>query len=135
MDMQKFQQAKKILAAHGARFAYAFGSHAENREVASSDVDLAVSFDANSTASDRFVARLWLQQDLQKVFAPREVDLVVLNDTRSATLRYEIANKGKLIYEKNSSGRLDFELRAMNEYEDFAPFLADYNRAYQRANV
>jgi len=134
MDIQHYKQVQKFLAEHGARFAYVFGSRAENRAIESSDLDVAVSFDLSSPKK-RFDERLRLQRDLQEIFAPHRVDLVVLNDIRSATLRYEIANKGKLIYEKDSSSRLDFELQALNEYEDFAPFLSDYNKAYQKANI
>ena len=134
MDIQHYKQVQKFLAEHGARFAYVFGSRAENRAIESSDLDVAVSFDLSSPKK-RFAEGLRLQRDLQEIFAPHRVDLVVLNDIRSATLRYEIANKGKLIYEKDSSSRLDFELQALNEYEDFAPFLSDYNKAYQKANI
>ena len=134
MDIPNYHQVEKTLVASGARFAYLFGSRAEERAAASSDVDVAVYFDAPSK-EERFRERLKLQGRLQTLLAPHRVDVVVLNDTGSATVRYEVATKGKLICEQDASGRLDFELRAMNEYEDFAPFLSAYNEMYQKANA
>ena len=134
MDILNHHHIEKIFAAHGVHFAYLFGSRAENRALEPSDFDVAVCL-AAPTKRERFTERLKLQADLQNFLAPRRVDVVVLNDTHSATLRHEVATKGKLIYESDASGRLDFELRALNEYEDFAPFLSAYNDMYQKANV
>ncbi len=134
MDILNHQDIKKIFAAYGVRFAYLFGSRAENRALERSDFDVAVCFGA-PTKGERLTGRLKLQAELQNFLAPRRVDVVVLNDTHSATLRHEVATKGKLIYEQDASGRLDFELRALNEYEDFAPFLSAYNDMYQKANI
>lgn len=123
-------KVKKLFSQYGVRFAYLFGSRARGKgKIAASDYDVAVFF-GTGTPSLRFAMRLKLMEELQDIVAPARVDLVVLDDTRSATLRYEIANTGRLLYEKDAEARIEFEFRAMHEYEDFAPFLAAYNKMY-----
>ena len=123
-------KVKKIFARYGVRFAYLFGSRATGKgKIAGSDYDIAVFFGAR-TPSTRFDMRLKLMDELQGIFAPARVDLIVLDDTRSATLRYEVANTGQLIYEEDADARIEFEFRVTHEYEDFAPFLAAYNKMY-----
>ena len=124
---------KKLFARYGVQFAYLFGSRATGKgKIAGSDYDFAVSFEA-STPRVRFKMRLKLMEELHEFLAPARVDLVVLDDTHSATLRFEVAITGRLMYEKNTDSRIDFEFRAMHEYEDFAPFLHAYNKAYSGA--
>lgn len=123
-------KVKKVLSRYGVRFAYLFGSRATGKgKIAASDYDVAVFFGIG-TPSSRFETRLKLMGKLQEICAPVRTDLVILDDTRSATFRYEIANTGHLIYEKDAESRIEFEFRAMHEYEDFAPFLTAYNKMY-----
>lgn len=126
---------KKPFAKYGVKFAYLFGSRATGEDtIAASDYDFAVFFGVG-TSQSRFAIRLRLTEALQEIFAPARVDLVVLDDTRSTTLRYEVANTGRLIYEKDAGSRIDFEFRAMREYEDFAPFLEAYNKMYMGISI
>lgn len=128
-----YGRIKKIFEKHKVSFAYLFGSQAENRAIKSSDFDFAVYINSESKTK-RFQNRLSLLQKLGEIL-PRPADVVVLNDTHSTTLRYSIVSEGKLIYEKNEGKRLDFELFTMNEYEEFVPFLKEYNKMYLREAI
>lgn len=135
MTPSQKKRLQSIFARHGVRFAYLFGSRASGRGLLpSSDYDIAVSF-GRGTVTSHLRRRLQLICDLEVVSAPQRVDLIILEDTRSATLRYEIAREGKLLYERDAVGRIDFELRTLREYEEFSPFLRSFNRAYIKSAI
>lgn len=114
-----FLEEKEIL------FCYLFGSAAHGKTIPKSDVDLAVYLD-NKRCKDFFEKRLELiaifSQKLKK-----EADVVILN-TAPPFLRYVVLKEGKLIFEKNRGERIDFELKAINEYFDFKPVLEMYHQ-------
>lgn len=123
-------RVKKLFAKHNVKFTYLFGSRATGKgTIAASDYDFAVFFGAG-TPKSRFAIRLTLLHALQEIMAPAAIDLVVLDDTRSAVLRDEIVRTGQLLYVHDHAAHIEFEFRAMHEYEDFAPFLAAYNKVY-----
>lgn len=124
------KQLKKIFARDNVKFAYLFGSRATGKGlVGGSDFDIAV-FIGKGTPRSRLSLRLKMHHDIQELFAPHSVDLLILDDIHSATLLFSITSGGRLLYEKDISKRIDFELHAMNEYHDFVPFLKIYNEAY-----
>lgn len=129
-SQMNFNQAKlkSIFKQAGVQFAFIFGSQAEQRATSSSDFDLAVFF-GQGTPSQRLQKRLRLQHLLQSQFDV-PVDLQVLDDVRSLSLRYGVVSQGHLVFEQNTSKRIDFELKTMREFEEFYPFLLDYNKAY-----
>lgn len=134
MSIPNEKQIKKIFRQCGADFAYLFGSRALKQNTRTSDFDFAVYLNTAS-AGKRFKIRLELLKKLSPLFAPVPVDVVVLNDAHSVTLRYAIITEGKLIYEKNPAMRLNFEFFTMKEYEDFSPFLKAYNQVYLSTSV
>lgn len=133
MEIPHEKEVRKVFVKYGVQFAYLFGSRANGQNVKSSDFDFAVLLKEKSKIK-RFDLRLKLLNHLMKTFSPVPVDILILNDIHSTRLRHEIITTGRLMYEKNAGGRLDFELFTMREYEDFSPFLKAYNEAYlQRA--
>jgi len=134
MNLHQQSTIKKILRQHGIPYAYLFGSQSQGRALTSSDIDIAVFF-GNGNPASRFKKQLKLVHDLQEYCAPQRVDLVVLDDVRSTILRYDIVQTGTLLYSNNEGERLDFELRTMNDYEDFSPFLQSYNRQYMATAI
>jgi predicted nucleotidyltransferase len=108
----------------GVVLAYLFGSVAENRAHAESDVDVAVLLDRRlyEGAREQFDARLRLIGTLGRVTVPRNVDLVVLNDA-PPTLARAIVTHGRRIFcrdEQAAHAHLrDVLLRAA----DMEPFL------------
>ncbi len=133
MHTTELRKVKQILRKHGVRFAYLFGSRAEGRAIKSSDYDFAVYFGHGSDSS-RFDTRMQLIGSLQAILGT-DVDLIVLEDIHSVSLKHEVVMRGKIIYEKDQSARIDFELRTRREFADFEPFLNAYNQAYITAGA
>lgn len=113
------QKERKVL------FCYLFGSLAYENFTSKSDIDLAVYLDKKK-CKDFFEKRLELISQLSKSLK-KDVDIVVLN-TASPFLKYVILKEGKLVFERDKEGRIDFELRAINEYFDFKPILDLYHK-------
>lgn len=109
-------------------FVYLFGSAVLNATNYESDIDFAVYLDKKKNI-DFFMRRVSLIENIQLVLK-RPVEIVVLNETRSIFFKFVIIKEGKVIFERNHSKRVDFELRTMQEYYDFQPFIEAYNKAY-----
>lgn len=130
MDNLPVKQLKKIFRKYGIKFVYFFGSRANGHEiVVASDYDFAV-FSGTGTPRSRFAKRLKLLHEVQQLFAPKKVDIIMLDDLHSATIRYEVVTTGQVIFDTYNSERIDFEFRALHEYDDFLPFLKAYNEVY-----
>ena len=130
----QIKEMSKIFAKHKVVFAYLFGSQATGKAVKSSDVDIAIMLDENIDAKKRFEIRCKIIPQLSKLFR-KETEVVVLNDTKSILFKFIIIKEGKMIYEKNHEKRFVFELKTMNEYYDFAPFIEKYNKAYLKREL
>jgi predicted nucleotidyltransferase len=50
----------------------------------------------------------------------QDIDIVILN-TASLLLKYQVIKEGKLVYEKDIEERIDFEVKTMLLYFDFLP--------------
>lgn len=130
MKSVKQKILKPIFLRHGVQLAYFFGSRATgSNSTTASDYDFAVFF-GTGTAQSRFAQRLQILHDIQQILTPKQVDLIVLDDLCSATLRYEVVATGKLIFEARNARRIDFEFKTLHDYEDFFPFLKAYNKVY-----
>ncbi len=110
----------------GVLFCYLFGSYARKDIIQESDVDLAVYF-AQEKVKDFFDKRIELIVKISRLLK-KDADVVVLNSA-SPLLRYVVLKEGSLVFERDSSVRVDFELKSLNEYFDFKPVLEMYNKA------
>lgn len=125
MNIEKYKnQLNKIFNENGVEFAYLFGSLAYQNHTLQSDVDLAVYLN-KKTEKDFFDRRLDLIKKASQLFK-RDADIIVLN-TAPIFLKYVIIKEGKLIFNKNDSRRIDFELKSLNDYFDYMPTLEIYN--------
>ena len=122
-----FKREKSIV------FAYVFGSVAQGRTNLESDVDLAVYLDKEK-AGDLFKKRLSLIEKTQSILN-KPTEIAVLNEIKSTFFKFVIIKEGKVIFERDHGKRVDFELRTMQEYYDFQPFLEEYNKAYLQRNL
>lgn len=104
-------------------FCYVFGSLATGTARKGSDVDVAV-YLAPEYQKRFFDIRLDLTEQLTRALS-REVDIVVLN-TAAPFLKYAILKEGKLVFERDREARINFELKALNEYFDYRPILKQY---------
>lgn len=117
-----FEKDKDIL------FAYVFGSQVIGRTNFESDVDVAVYLD-EKRVKDFFEKRLKLMGDLEGIFK-KQTEVVILNEIRSIFFKFVIIKEGKVIFERDHLKRVDFELKTMEDYYDYQPFLEKYNQAY-----
>ena len=105
-------------------FAYVFGSTATGKARKGSDVDVAV-YLAPQKKAGFFDVRLKLLELLSRAI-PGEADVLVLN-TAAPFLKYVVLKEGRLVFERDPEVRLDFELKALNEYFDYKPILEMYH--------
>jgi len=110
-------------------FAYLFGSAIRGGFNKESDVDVALYFNERMSSEKQFQKRIRLMEQLQNK-TERKVEVVNLSEINSIFLKFVIIKEGKVILERDHSFRVDFELKTMNEYYDFQPFLREYNCSY-----
>ena len=137
-DMNQVERIQKQLGSFMKKeksivFSYIFGSVAQGTSNLESDVDLAVYLDEKK-AGDIFKKRLFLIEKIQSILK-KSTEVVVLNEIKSTFFKFVIIKEGKMIFERDPGQRVDFELRAMQEYYDFRPFLEKYNEAYLQRNL
>ena len=104
---------------------YLFGSFARGSERPESDVDVAVLY-ADAPAKTFDGLPLALEERLERQLG-RTVQVVVLNHA-SADLIHHVLMDGKLLIDRDPSSRIQFEVRARNEYFDLQPILRRYRK-------
>ena len=110
-------------------FTYLFGSAIRGGFNKKSDLDIAVYFNDRMTPDEQFQKRLHIIEHLQNRTG-KNVEVINLSEINSIFFKFVIIKEGKVILEKDHSRRVDFELKTMNDYYDFQPFLREYNRSY-----
>ncbi len=115
--------------------AYLFGSMAQGRAAAHSDIDIAVLLNRipdgvvcdgeilPTGATDR---RLALMVEFRR-FADREVDVVILN-VAPIILQNQVLRYGRRLYESDRRARVDYEVRAGQIYADLKPMYDFHTR-------
>ena len=105
---------------------YLFGSFLKNKINKKSDIDLAFLLDEIAHKSDpieamspaHFIAaRVGMKFD-------KQTDVIILNSA-SLEIAYEVVSTGRCIYELNSDQRLEYEMKIKGMYFDFKPFLEE----------
>ena len=96
------------------KFAYLFGSYAEDTQTEKSDIDIAVYLSDSSLGM-----RLELHHQLEKALK-KNVDLVVLNEVKNIYLLENILHKGIVLVDHES--RVFFEVQKQHEIIDFKHF-------------
>ncbi|GBE00511.1 nucleotidyltransferase domain protein [bacterium BMS3Abin07] len=107
----------KVLDSHGnIEFAYLFGSYADGNAFPASDIDIAVYLSSGPAGlNDELVLHTMLSRELKC----NNVDLIMINNTRNIILLEDIIKNGKVIYDKNSPLREQFELKVFHSAIDF----------------
>lgn len=100
--------------------AYLFGSVATGRARADSDIDIAVLLAASVHPAQMFSYRLDLIADLGSALHRSDVDVVILNQA-SPLLAHRVLSKGRLIFERSPSARVQFQVRTASRYLDVIP--------------
>jgi predicted nucleotidyltransferase len=92
--------------------AYLFGSAAQNRLAAESDVDIGLLFETSPDS----LRMLELQEDLTTVLK-RQSDLVSLNQA-SPILAMQVLKHGELVFERSERAVREFQVRTLFAYFD-----------------
>lgn len=98
--------------------AYIFGSQLKGKTGPLSDYDFAVFLSKKPS----FQFKYKLKNKLVNFLDTGRVDLVILNDT-FIELKYNIIATGKIIFQKNSIIRTEFEADTLSKYFDYLPVL------------
>jgi predicted nucleotidyltransferase len=107
--------------------AYVFGSFASGRMRPASDVDVAVLLRADWSRAGSLKYRLRLVADIARAAGRSDIDLVILNEA-PPVLAHQVLSSGKLVFERSASARVQFQVRAINNYLDTEPMRALYRR-------
>ena len=115
----KFNNIKKIFAEEkNILLTYIFGSQVTGKIGPQSDYDFAV-FLSQKTS---FPFKYKLKNKLLNILDSKQVDLVILNDA-PIELKYKIIAAGKVIFQKNTIVRTEFEADTLSRYFDYLPVL------------
>ncbi len=117
-SQEDYNNYKKMFAKYPqVKLAYLFGSQANGTAGPISDYDFAV-YLKEKNSRKRFDIRLKLMSQLSLLLKTDGVDVIVINDTESPDLKYNIIKEGKLILEKQPY-KILIEPQIINEYFDF----------------
>lgn len=99
---------------------YIFGSVAQDKTDALSDIDIAVILNRERIQDKLYPYgyKAYLLTDLMKLLKTNKVDLVILNEAPTL-LKHRILYFGKLIYSNNEKRRIQFQIETINKYNDF----------------
>jgi predicted nucleotidyltransferase len=115
------QLARPIFERHPEiEVVYLFGSRAGGEIRATSDYDFGVLCARSTPRFTCLNLGLRLVGELSLALRTDAVDVVMLNTSQSAPLRFAVVTDGVRIFERDADADLDaFELHTRREYEDF----------------
>lgn len=99
------------------RLAYLFGSQAQGRVHALSDVDVAILLAEQFSPADQSQTRLRLTGELMALLHREDVDVVVLNQA-SPLLRHRVLRDGRLLFSIDDRARARFAEETYRRYLD-----------------
>ena len=104
--------------------AYIFGSLAQGKTNALSDIDIAIITDSQqiNNKNYRYGYKAEILTDLIKLLKTNNIDLVILNEANTL-LKHRVLRHGKLIYSKNERKRINFQIDTINKYNDYTQLI------------
>jgi predicted nucleotidyltransferase len=103
------------------QMAYLHGSAARGEETPSSDVDIALVCDDETSPGQRLRLMLDVSAELFRQASIADADVRVINDA-PLVFRGRVACEGILLYARDEAQRIEFETRTRDEYFDYLPF-------------
>ena len=105
---------------------YLFGSILKGNAGKISDIDLAFLLDEKAYKSDAIIAMSPAHLIAAQVGMKfdRQTDVMILNSA-SLELAYEVVTSGKCIFEFDPNLRMEYEIKIKGMYFDFRPFLEE----------
>lgn len=110
----------------GVAIVYLFGSSATGLKNKESDIDIGVVLE-NGLLTNKLELYTSLYVLFSKIFPKKEIDIVFLNEAPLSS-QFEAIKYGKVLYEKNTNLRLQFEELTMLKYADFLPIEEEMER-------
>ena len=122
--------SKRVLSQYDyIDYALLFGSYANGKEYAMSDIDIAL-----YTTRDLSLYEVGtIISDMESALE-RKIDLVLLNDLpfQRPLLAYNIYLNHRIIFNNNPEAYHKFKEMALHAYMDFKPMIEDQNRAFDQ---
>jgi predicted nucleotidyltransferase len=120
------ESLKSVISEHEEVIAaYLYGSSAQGRMRADSDIDVGILLADDAVTDHRYAVRM--ARELQsRCRLDREVDLRVLN-RRPIRFLNQVMRYGELVFVRDEKKRVEFETGVLKEYLDFKPFLRAYD--------
>ena len=120
---------RRLAALPEIRLAYLFGSRVKGSARPDSDLDIAILVDDRLAAGpgeiNRTIRRL--AGRLSGEIPSEALDVVLLN-TAPAVLRHRVVREGKLLHARSETERVRFAIRAIRDYQDMEPRLAEHRQ-------
>lgn len=134
MKDKSFESINKTLAEYCERHpeievAYIFGSVAQGKSSALSDIDLAILIDSQQINEDvyRYGYKAEIIADVMSLLKTDKVDLVILNEANTL-LRHRVLYHGKLIHSKNENKRIQFQTSTIDKHVDFKEIIKPHRK-------
>ena len=105
--------------------AYLYGSSVRGHLRDDSDLDLGIVLNKGFDPDPLYTAQIARKIEMQTHF-DRELDVRILNGMPPRFLRQVI--DGELVFSRNESERVNFEMQVIDSYLDFKPFYEQYDR-------
>jgi len=118
---------KKIFKENKVILAYLFGSEAKGTSHEESDVDIGVLFDEDVKTEDYLRLEGRLIEFFSEIYPKKEINIVNLN-IASPLLKQAAILEGKLLYQRTDLDRILFQIRTLQEYEEYLHLSEIYNR-------
>jgi len=120
MDMKK--SLSSIWADYPIRFAYLFGSHAAGHTHRQSDVDIAIYPKKGLTRSQAFQLRVKVMEAIMDALHESRVDVIDLREA-PLPLRFRAIQPAQLLFSRDETERVHFEVATRSEYFDRLPLI------------
>jgi len=108
-------EIKEKLRKNGVLIVYIFGSYILEKTRKNSDIDIGIVF--KEKVSKDIHKYIELYKIFSDVFKDREIDIVFLNNA-DLTLKFDVVNNGKVIYEREKFISFDYKEKVIKEYID-----------------
>ncbi len=108
---------KNIFRRNKVVLAFLFGSTVKKKLTKLSDLDIAVVLDKTVSPNKYHQVRLSLLDQLGRIVKNKPLDVAVLNNA-SPLLVQLVITQGKLIFCQNEDLKVDFQVKALQEFDD-----------------
>ena len=115
------QHVPQIVQDLPVQLAYLHGSAARGEATSSSDVDIALVCDEETSPGQRLRLMLDVSAELFRQAGIVDADVRAINDA-PLVFRGRVACEGILLYARDEAQRIEFETRTRDEYFDYLPF-------------